>query len=197
MQRLPKIGVAGGFGLALLFVIAGSVLDRDPSGWISGVTFVAVVTGGALLGRILPAGWGPMAVLLGVLATIDIIWITSGGAASDAVRTVATLTVRSGNSTAAIGTGDILLAAAIASHWRSRGARFAPAIAGAPLGMILANLFFAVSGVANLALVPFIAVGWIGTEVWWRRMAGTVVTVGGELGATERRAEQDHRRSAR
>jgi len=197
MQRLPKTVVAGGFGLALSFVMSGSILDWDPSWWINGVTFAAIVTGGVFLGRILPPRWTPMVALLGVLTVIDIIWIASGGAAGDATETFANFAVRIGNSTATIGTGDVLLAAAITSHWRSRGAHATLAIAAAPFGMILANLFFAVSRVRNLALVPFIAVGWIGTEMWWRRLAETVVPVSGERQPTEHPTEKDRRRSVR
>ena len=153
-------------GLALTG--AGATTDFD---WLLnvGVLFSAVFLGVAL-GRIVPPRSRPMFGLLGVLSVADIIWIVSGGGSAIGwVDEVFNFSVRMGTSSSTIGTVDLLLASTVATHWAQRRGSLWLAVSAAPIGMIISNIYVAVSGADNLALVPFIALGWLATELQQRR----------------------------
>ena len=113
-----------------------------------------------------------MLVALIVLAAVDLAWIASGGggAGEGWVNDVANFTIELGGRSSTIGTLDLVIAAALAAHWLIRGATPWLAVAPGPIGMVFSNVFVAVTGAMNLALVPFLLVGWLVTEGLERRL---------------------------
>jgi hypothetical protein len=123
------------------------------------------VTLGILLGQLLPPSSRAVLVTLVVLAGLDLAWIVSGGdLAGGWLEEVATLTVRVGARASSIGTLDLFVSAALATHWLLRGARPWLAVAPGPIGMVLSNVYLALTGTSNLALIPFLLLGWLATE---------------------------------
>ena len=160
--------IAGGLLAGLVMTMTGLGVD---AGWLLNLGLVVVTLSvGVALGRTLPARSAPLAVLLGVLSAADIIWIASGGGlATGWLQDVANLSLHLGASSSSIGTLDLVLAAAIATHWLRRGTGVPLAVAAAPIGMAIANVYVAATGAGNVALVPFLSVGWLMTEGWHYR----------------------------
>lgn len=171
VRSLSKSVIAGGLVVGGVLTATSRAADTR---WLLGLgVFTASVFLGALVGRIVPPRPALMALLLGVLSVSDIIWINSGGgSATGSMNEVLNFSVQVGNSSSSIGTLDLVLAAAVAAHWLRRGARTWLAVVAAPIGMVLSNVYVAVSGVDNLPLVPFIALGWLATEFWHGRFSG-------------------------
>lgn len=168
-RSLSNRVVAGGIVGGLVLTATGVAVDTD---WLTRAgVLVAALFLGIGVGRVIPARPASISVLLVVLSVADIIWIVSGGG-SAAGRTdqVLNFSVRIGTAFSSIGTVDLMLAAAVATHWLRRDARMWQAAMAAPIGMIISNVFVAVSGVDNLPLVPFIALGWLILEAWYRRL---------------------------
>lgn len=157
---------------SLLVIVAGMwIAIANDLAWLTGLGVLAgSVVLGAAIGRMIPPRPGPMLLVLGILSVADIIWITAGGDAStEDLERVANLSVQIGGRSSSIGTVDLVLAATITTHWARRGASFWLALAAAPIGMVVSNVYVAVTGVDNLPLVPFITMGWLLTEAWHRR----------------------------
>jgi hypothetical protein len=168
-RRIPGAVLSVVVAAALVMAVIGVVVAADMATWGSLTAAAFAVSGGVLLGRALRPSSGPMVALLVVASIVDIAWVVSGGAGPEGFREVANISLRIGENSSSIGTLDVLLAAAIATHWQARSASPATAILAAPLGMIAANVFVAISGVTNLPLVPFIGFGWLLSEAWVRR----------------------------
>lgn len=66
-----------------------------------------------------------------------------------------------------IGRLDLLLAAAMAEHWRRRGSSPAISVAPGVVGLALADLTVVSTTLANLPLIPFLTGGWLATDAWW------------------------------
>lgn len=156
------------FASAVVLIALGVVVEADLGGWEAALVLAFAVSGGALAGRLLPPRAMPMAFLLGVVSVLDIVWIASGGSAGADLGDYMNLTVRIGETSGTLGTFDVLLAATVATHWQARGSSLALAVLAAPLGMVLGNLFFSVTGADSLPLVPFITAGWLISEAWYR-----------------------------
>ena len=107
-----------------------------------------------------------------VLAAVDLAWIASGagGAGEGWVDDVANFTIELGGRSSTIGALDLVIAAALATHWLIRGAAPWLAVAPGPSGMVFSNVFVAVTGATNLALVPFLLLGWLITEGLEKRL---------------------------
>lgn len=163
VRRLLRSAIAIGVAAGLALTAAGVVSDV---GWLIDVGIVvASITVGILVGRVIPPKAWPMALVLGALSVADIVWVVSGGAFSaDWGNQVLNLSVDVGTSSSSIGTLDLILAAAVTAHWLEREAGVVLSLAAAPLGMVLANIYVALSGAENLPLVPFITLGWLVTE---------------------------------
>lgn len=134
--------------------------------------FGASVTVGSQLGHSLPRRSRPVLLALIVLAGIDLAWIASGGGGSGEgwLTDVANVSIELGGAVSTIGTVDLVIAAALAAHWMARGAAQWLAVAPGPVGMVLSNVWVAVTGATNLALVPFLLLGWLITEGLERRL---------------------------
>ncbi len=157
-------------GLLALVSVAGAVLGyfAGSPGLYNGFVFAGAVIIGALVGRAIPARPVPMALVLALLSALDIWWIGLGASALSASNSYANFSVEFGSGVSSIGAVDLVLASAITTHWRRRRATILTSLAPAPLGMILSNLYFFVTGTLNLALVPFISAGWLISQLWYR-----------------------------
>jgi hypothetical protein len=153
-------------GAALVAVAA--VVGSNHVITVIGVWAFAVILG-ILVGRWIPASAPPLASVLVVLSVADIVWIVSGGGTGpEWAGELLNVSISIGSGTSTIGAVDLILAAAIAIHWVRRDESQVLAVLAAPMGMIISNLFTAVTGTENLALVPFITAGWLLTETWHR-----------------------------
>lgn len=162
--------VGGSFLTGFVMIGTGVMLDL---GWLlrSGV-FASAVFLGVAIGRAIAPNRSSMLILLGVLSVADIIWIVSGGGSATGWEAdVVNFSVQLGTSSSSIGTADLVLAAMVTTHWLQRDAGVWLALAAAPVGMVVANVYVALTSVDNLPLVPFITLGWLATEAWHRRTA--------------------------
>ncbi len=135
-------------------------------GWLVDVGVVgAAVSLGVIVGRTVAPRASAMGLILGVLSVADIIWVASDqGSSAGWMGQVGNFAIDFGSGTSSIGTLDLILAAAVAAHWIRRDAGVPTVLASAPLGMVLANIYVALSGADNLPLVPFITLGWLLVE---------------------------------
>ena len=157
-------------GLAAGLVVSATGIGIESTSLVAVGVAVGAVCLGVVVGRTVPYRSAPMALLLGLLSAIDIIWVASGGRlATDWVNEVLNFSVQLGTGSSSIGTLDLLLASALSAHWSKRGASLALSVAAAPLGMVISNVYVAMSGADNLPLVPFIGLGWLITESLHRR----------------------------
>ena len=157
-------------GLAAGFVVTALGIGIGAKPLVNLGVAGSALSVGVVIGRAVRYRSAPMAFLLGVLSVIDIVWIASGGEiANDWVNEVLNFSVQTGTSISSIGTLDLVLASAICAHWSKRGASMALSVAAAPMGMVISNVYVAMSGADNLPLVPFIGLGWLITESLHRR----------------------------
>jgi hypothetical protein len=119
-MSVPQRVLAATLALAVALIVVGTGVGADLRGGEAALVLLFAVSGGALLGRLLPPRAMAMAVLLGVLSVLDIIWIASGGSAGDIPDDYANFTMRVGDVSGTLGTLDVLLAAAVAAHWQAR-----------------------------------------------------------------------------
>ena len=162
------VTLAAGAGAGAGAVGFGVVVDR--SGVAAAGIFVAATALGVLLGGTMPAAFRPMLLVLVVLSALDILWIAvGGGSGSGLLSRVGNFTLEGGTSTSSIDTIDLVVAAGLSTHWLARGTRTWIAVAPGPIGMILSNIYVAIAGATNLALVPFLLLGWLITEALDRR----------------------------
>lgn len=168
VRSLSNRVMAGGLVAGIVLAGAGLVSDLD---WLAALgVFVAALFIGTGIGRLLPSQPGPILLFLLVLSVADIVWIgTGGGSASGSLDKIVNFSVEIGSSSSSLGTVDLVLAAIVATHWLRRDAGFWLAVAAAPIGMIVSDLYVAAANVDNLPLVPFITLGWLMTEAWHRR----------------------------
>lgn len=163
-------------GLVIGFLIGAVVVWLGVASDLSVLTVVGLfgtsVTVGSLLGQSLSPRSRPVLLALIVLAGVDLAWIASGGggAGEGWVKDVANVTIELGGRSSSIGTLDLVIAAALAAHWLTRGAAPWLAVAPGPVGMVFSNVFVALTGATNLALIPFLLLGWLITEGLERRL---------------------------
>ncbi len=157
-------------GALVLVSVAGAALSHYTStAWLSGgFIFAGAVITGAAVGRAIPARPGPMALFLAVISTLDVLWIWFGTGSGTQLGPYANFSLEFGSGLSSIGSADLIVASAITTHWRRRKASIPVSLAPAPMGMIGSNVFALVTGVTNLALLPFITAGWIITQFCYR-----------------------------
>jgi len=156
------LATGAGFGLALYPLTDVPVLG------------FALATG-LLVGRALPPKARAMFVLLAALAALDSIQIVAAGPGGSSSGTSSggdpawyyysmfLATMPWGR--AGIGIFDLLLIAAIAEHGRARALPVVAAIVPGAIGLVVADLVFAVARLDNLPLVPFVLLGWLTVEL--------------------------------
>jgi len=130
---------------------------------------------GLLAGRALPPKARAMFVLLAVLAALDSIQIVAAGPGGSSSGTSSggdpawyyysmfLVTMPWGR--VGIGIFDLLLIAAIAEHGRTRALPVVAAVVPGAIGLVVADLVFAVGRLDNLPLVPFVLLGWLTVEL--------------------------------
>jgi hypothetical protein len=158
-------------GIAL--VVSDIVFSLAVYPWTDPVVLLVALTGGLLLGRGMPPRSWPLLILLLVLSALDVLQIAltassspPGSSGSHAPGGSDPLLL--GNlllflpwGRYNIGIFDLLLITALAEHWRRRGASYLIALLPGVLGFLLT---FGFIWVGNLPLIPFITVGWLGSE---------------------------------
>lgn len=172
LHRLRSLLLVVGLVGALVVAFVALTLRPSTSPITNLVVLVVAVTAGMLLGRLVPARAMPMLTLLAALAVADVVWVglTLGfgpevtNAARDGWWAYTMLAFDTPWTRTSLGIGDLLLIAAIVEHARRRGRSLAMAATAAALGLLLANLTFAVAWPGNLALVPFLLFGWLAAE---------------------------------
>ncbi|HET7421491.1 MAG TPA: hypothetical protein VFL27_14030 [Candidatus Dormibacteraeota bacterium] len=158
--------------LCLAVGIAGSIASFAPYPWTDLVGVGAAIAGGMLLGRVLPARFRAMAVLLLVLGALDSVQVLAAG--SDATKPAwqyyTMVVVATPWHQSEIGAADLLLIVATAEHFRRRGAPLAVMLTPGFVGLAAAD---AVTYwyQAGLPLVPFLFTGFVVTEAVVRRFS--------------------------
>lgn len=167
VRSLSSRLIASGLIAGCAVTFAGLGMD---AGWFRNLgLLIAALTLGVALGRVISPTFAPMLALLGVLSVADIIWIASGGGTSAGwAHDAANFSLQLGSTYSSIGTLDLVLAAALTTHWLRRDTQLPLAVSAAPIGMAFANVYVAAMGADNVALVPFITLGWLVTEGWYR-----------------------------
>lgn len=155
--------------LSLTVVTAGVIAEIDgyPSSNI-GVLAVSV-SGGILLGRLLPARARPMGVLLAVLALLDTAQLLFfADTVERAFESWVHFMVRAGDDyLLKIGVADLVLVVAMTVHGARRGVHFWPATLPGPVGLVVSTLYtWIMRPAGGLVLVPFLLVGWLAVEGW-------------------------------
>lgn len=173
------MGVVFALLLFLTAIAAGLALDLYP--WSLGLVLGVAAAGGVGLGRLMPARSRPWLLLLVVLSLVDLVQVAlTSGASVPGPRTGQgpligqylnlRLLLPWGRSN--IGLADLLLAAAIGEFWRRAGAPLWVAPLPAIFGLGLAELFATAAGIRDLALVPFLTLGWLITAAGHRWSLG-------------------------
>ncbi len=166
-----------GLGLGIVLVVVGIVFSLAFYPWTNLVVLLVAVTGGLLLGRIIPPRFRPWLMVLLVLSVLDILQIaltagssppgTSGGQApsgSDPLLLGNFLLVLPWGRFN-LGIFDLLLVTALAEYWRRRGGSYLLAVVPGLLGLfLLPPIVLLVTAVGNLPLIPFLTAGWLGSE---------------------------------
>lgn len=157
-------------GAIALAVGAASGLDLHPG--TDAPVAVFALTGGCLLGRLVPARARPMLALLVLLAALDAVQLVAPGPASGPASPTAhpawywygmfALDGPWGHTV--LGVFDLLLVAALATHAERRGLPLLVAAAPGVLAFVLADVMVFAAGAGNLPLVPFLLGGWLLSE---------------------------------
>lgn len=170
LRRLDSRVIAVAFGGALAVLLGGALGGEDLFPWANLPLLALAVSGGILLGRLLPARARPMLILLLAASVLDVLQVTlSSRAAAGTGPDYTMLRLHLWWGTAEIGALDLLLAAAIGEHWRRRAGRVWSAIVAVALGLILADLCALALPNRSLPLLPFLALGWLSVEALARR----------------------------
>jgi hypothetical protein len=165
--------LAIGLAVGLALVVSAIVFALAVYPWTDLVVLLVALTGGVLLGRGMPPRFRPFLIVLLVLSVLDVVQIAltasstpPGSLGGPAPRGSDPLLL--GNFLLSlpwgrynIGGGDLLLITALAEHWRRRGASYLIALLPGVLGFLLTYAFI---WAGNLPLIPFITVGWVGSE---------------------------------
>lgn len=178
-----------GLGLGIALAVVGIAFSLAFYPWTDLVVLLVALTGGLLLGRIIPPRFRPCLVLLLVLSTLDVLQIalaagssppgSSGGQAPSGSNPLLL-----GNFLLALPWGrfnlgifDLLLVTALAEHWRRRSGSYLIAVVPGLLGLfLLPSIVILVTAKGTLPLIPFLTAGWVGSEAlhhYFRRQATT------------------------
>jgi hypothetical protein len=172
-SRLLLIGLGGGAVLAIL----GSVFAVAPYPWTDLVVVLVAVTGGLLLGRVMPLLFWPFLCLLLGLSVVDVVLIVStynttpppGQLTGAALYATLLLMLPVG----AVGVEilDLIVLTALAEHWRRRGAPWWVVLSPGVLGLGIAYAFLLVTKVHTLPFFPFLTVGWVLSGILYQYQA--------------------------
>jgi hypothetical protein len=155
-------------------IAVGAATGEDIYPWTNIPVLVFGLTGGLLLGRLLPARAGPIALLLCVLGALDSIQLIVPGSPTGVAAGPHTALWSYGmfaidlGGWQALGIFDILLVTAVAEHWRRRGGTPQLAVVAGVAGFTVALAVEGLFHPGGLPLVPFIALGWFASEAAFR-----------------------------
>lgn len=169
LRQVRWIALTVGLGAGIIAAAAGILAGARLYPLTDLVPMVVAACGGVLVGRIVPARFRPMAILIAVLAAADSIQVFAASNDSHPVSYYyAMFIVTTPLGRAAIGFADLLVVTGIAEHYRRRGSNYWVAAAPGIVGLVLPVLFLGVLRV-GLPLLPFVFVGLVLTEVVWAR----------------------------
>jgi hypothetical protein len=154
---------------AVLLDAAGLAAGLRLYPWTNLPVAAIATTGGILMGRAVPPRFRAMMLLLLALAILDTVQVVATAPATTAqgqppagdyylMFVVATSLANS-----AIGIGDLLVVAAMAEHWRRRGAGPVVAVAPGVAGLLITYPTILVL-TRSLPLIPFLFVGFLLTQ---------------------------------
>lgn len=167
LRKVTWIALAVGLGTGIVASAAGILAGARLYPLTDLVPVVVAACGGVLVGRIIPARFRPMAILIAVLAAADSIQVFAASNDSHPVSYYfAMFIVATPLGRAAIGFADLLVVTAIAEHYRKRGSDYWVAAAPGVVGLVVPVVFLGVLRI-GLPLLPFVFVGLILTEVFW------------------------------
>ncbi len=90
-----------------------------------------------------------------------------------------------------LGIFDLLLVTALAEHWRRRGGSYLIAVVPGFLGLfLLPSIVILVTAVGNLPLIPFLTVGWVGSEALHRSLRRQAAARGAAREKPQSRAKE-------
>jgi len=165
-QRLSNWWLLTGLGIGLLLGILGSALSVAPYPWTDVVVLLVALTGGLLLGRVVPTRFWPILLVMVLLSAVDVANIVRTYRASAAPANFSGPDLY-GNllfllpfGAVNVGIGDLLLLTALAEQWRRRGSSWLVVFTPGAVGLGLAYAFVLVTGLAVIPLLPFLTVGW-------------------------------------
>ncbi len=176
VQRLSTRTVIAGSVAGSAVAVMASVAGIDGYPWSNVVVLMVAVAGGVGVGRWVTPTARAMFLLLAVLSALDLsqlLW--AGGTRAQGPAPWETwfhllVLAADGTPILKIGVVDLLLVAAVAEHWRRRGAGFWLAALTGPVGLALSSGYaWVVRPAGGMVLVPFVFVGWSMSELWWRR----------------------------
>jgi hypothetical protein len=169
LRQVTWIPLTVGLGAGIIAAAAGILAGARLYPLTDLVPVVVAACGGVLVGRIVPARFRPMAIVVAVLAAVDSIQVFAASNDSHPVSYYySMLVVTTPLGRAAIGFADLLVVTAVAEHYRRRGSNYWVAAAPGIAGLVLPVLFLGVLRI-GLPLLPFVFVGLVLTEVVWAR----------------------------
>jgi hypothetical protein len=184
LRALPSRVLAALVASTVLALAAGAALALPLYPWTNLLVLAFAAFGGLLLGRALPARARPvfLVLLLASLADLALNGLPSPLPPESGPRPPLPTPLLYGNVVVfwpggdryMLGGLDLLLCAALTEHRRRRGGPPAVALLPGPVAMALAAAFVLASRRGGLALVPFLLLGWLLSEVlarltWPRR----------------------------
>jgi hypothetical protein len=154
--------------------VLGAVLELPQYPWLDVAVLVAAWSGGLLLGRGVAPGFRPLLLLFLCLSVADVL-LTGGVSLSSRHTTGGATPLRFADfllllpgGRFEIGALDILLLAALAEHWRRRGAGYLIALLPGALGYVLALGVVFVTGLGIVPGIPFFTAGYALSEAVYR-----------------------------
>jgi hypothetical protein len=162
-------------GIAAGIVGAARALSLSPVTDL--MVLVVAWSGGALLGRGLPARFGAFLPWFLCFSAFDVLQAVGGypvvphtaGDASPLAWTTFHLVLPTGPF--AINGVDLLLLTALAEHWRRRGASYVIALLPGALGVLLADGFILVTRLSLVPAIPCFTLGYALTEGVYRSLS--------------------------
>lgn len=158
------------FGVSLALWIIGAALLLGWYPWTDVVDFLVFVGAGILLGRVISAKFWPFLIFLLILSALDItqILLTVRGAAPVTQRA----SIPAGDFYSnflllfpwgkyGIGPVDLLVMAAIGTHWCKKHGPFFLAFVALAIGVIIADVILMIDPSIVLPLIPFLTFGWL------------------------------------
>lgn len=171
VRGAPRWLLAAVLVLGLVGAATGTVAGVDGYPWSNLLVLAVAVSGGVLLGQLIPPRAEPMLLVLVVLAALDAAQLlVAGGTEGEGAGSWFSLLVRGGGEILLqIGVADLVIVVALAIHGARRGLGFWPSILASPSGLLVALVYTSVirpSG--GLVLLPFLLLGWLLVESWVR-----------------------------